>query len=186
MALIIAGYEIDVAELEEHVFENEITEHPVESGSDITDHVRARAITVTVDGVVSDTPFGALAKRRDELVIVGGEAFAKPSEEAFARLLEINDTREPITIETSLRTYTDMVLESFRAPRNAGTGDALRFSATFKQIRLVTNERTTVLVSVPRGKKKVQRGQAFAPDVVAPAKTSDNAAALASTVGVLR
>lgn len=186
MALIIDGYEIDIAEVEEHTFENEVTEHPVESGSDITDHVRARAIVVSVDGIVSDTPLEALARRRNELVEVGGETFFKPSEEAFARLLEINATREPITIETSLRVYTDMVLERFSAPRNAGTGDALRFSATFRQIRLITNERTTVIVSVPRGKAKVNRGQAFAPDVEAPKKTSDNAAALANTVGVLR
>lgn len=186
MALIIDGYEIDIAETEEHAFENEITEHPVESGSDITDHVRARAIVLTVEGIVSDTPLEALARRRNELTTVGGEAYAKPSEEAFARLLEINDTREPITIETSLRVYTNMVLERLNAPRNAGTGDALRFSATFRQIRLVTNERTTILVSVPRGKKKVNRGQAFAPDVVAPQKTEDNARALSQTVGVLR
>lgn len=186
MPLIIDGYEIDVAESEEHTFENDVTEHPVESGADITDHVRARAIVVTVEGIVSDTPLEALARRRNELVEIGGETFAKPSEEAFARLLEINDSREPITIETSLKTYSDMVLQSLSAPRNAGTGEALRFSATFKQVRLVTSERTTVLVSVPRGKKKINRGQAFAPIVDAPAKTSDNAGALASTVGVPR
>jgi hypothetical protein len=186
MALLIDGYEIDIAESEEHVFENEVTEHPVESGGDITDHVRARAISLTIEGIVSDTPLAALAQRRNELVVIGGETFAKPSEEAFARLLEINATREPITIETSLRSYTDMVLEHFSAPRNAGTGDALRFTATFKQIRLVTNERTTILVATPRGSKPVNRGQAFAPVVEAPAQTSANANALANSVGVLR
>lgn len=186
MPLIIDGYEIDIAESEEHDYENEVTEHPVESGADITDHVRARSIGLTVEGVVSDTPLEALAKRRNELVVIGGETFAKPSEEAFARLLEISDTREPITVNTSLKTYTNMILERLSAPRNAGTGEALRFTATFKQIRLITNERTTVVVSVPRGSKKVNRGQAFSPDVEAPAKVTDNARALSTTVGVLR
>lgn len=186
MALLIDGYEIDIAEAEEHAFENEVTEHPVESGVDITDHVRARAIELTVEGVVSDTPIGALAQRRSNLVLVGGEAFAKPSEEAFARLLEIYEKRVPVVVETSRKVYKDMILERFSAPTNAGTGDALRFSATFRQVRFIVNERTTVRVTVPRAANKVNRGQAFATEVSAPPAAEANAKALARTVGVLR
>lgn len=148
--ILIDGYEIDVAVTETHGFESEVTEHPVESGADIADHVRARPIVVTLDSVVSDTPIGDLAARRSTDTL--------PSREALARLLAIRDAREPITIETDLRVYDNMVMESLSIPRSVQTGDALRFSATFKQIQLVTNARTTVPVAIPRAKKKVDRG----------------------------
>lgn len=181
MAVIIDDFEIDIAEAEEHRFDSEITEHPVETGADITDHVRSRGMSLTIDGIVSDTPIGAIAKRR---LIDFGDFL--PSGEAYAKLIGIRDARQPITIATSLRTYENMVMESLTIPCNATAGDALRFSAVFRQVQLITNERTIVLVSVPRGKAKVNRGQAFAPDVTAPAKTTDNATALSQTTGVLR
>lgn len=149
----IDGYEIDVAIREEHAFENEITEHPVEQGADIVDHVRARPIVVTLEGCVSDTPIGDLATRRSETTL--------PSREAFDRLLAVRNARLPVTIATSLRVYTDMILESLTTPRDATTGDALAFTARFRQIRLV--EVTRVAVDIPRVQGKTNRGNKPSP-----------------------
>jgi hypothetical protein len=82
--------------------------------------------------------------------------------------------------------HQNMIMERLSAPVNAGTGHALRFTASFKQIRLITNERTTVRVLLPSGKKRVKRGQAFSKPVDAKAATAADAAALASSHGVLR
>lgn len=157
--IIIADLELDASISEQHGFESEVTEHPVEEGADIADHVRARPIVVTIEGVVSDAPIGPVATRRT--------ANALPSDDALAKLLAIRDAREPVTIQTTLgnkspnevgKVYQNMVLTSLSIPRDSATGFALRFSATFTQIQLVTNERTTVRVSVPRGAKKVNLG----------------------------
>lgn len=177
MSVYIAGYEIDVALAEEHSFDSEVTEHPVETGADVADHVRARPIVVTVEGVVSNTPIGDLALRRNQFLSVGGEAFAMPSDEVFAFLLDIRDKREPVTIETTLRRFENMVLESLSAPRSRETGDAFRFSATFKQIQLVTNARSTIKVAVPRASAKIDRGNKASPEV--PALTPKQAEILA-------
>lgn len=165
MAVLIAGYEIDVALSEDHAFDSEVTVHPVEVGADIADHARARPITVALEGIVSDTPIGDLASRRQQFTLINGEAFARPSEEAFAFLQAIRDAREPVSIETSLRSYDNMMLQSLSVPRSTGNGDALRFRATFVQVELVTNERTTVRVAVPNAAKKVQRGNKPSPEV---------------------
>lgn len=158
MSVFIAGYEIDVALSEDHSFESEVTAHPVEIGADIADHVRARPITVTLEGIVSDTPIGSLAERRQQFTLVNGEAFMLASDEALAFLLAVRDAREPVTIQTTLRSYDDMMLQSLTVPRSSATGEALRFTATFVQVVLVTNERTVVRVSVPRASNKVNRG----------------------------
>lgn len=150
MSAVINGYELDVAVSEEHSFESDVTQHPVEDGADVTDHIRERPIAVRLEGIVSDTPLGDLARRR------GTDAL--PSDDAFARLLAIRGARRSVTIETALKTYTNMALQSLTVPRDARTGAALRFTALFCQLELVQNQRTAVRVAVPRGKAKVNRG----------------------------
>lgn len=162
--ILIDGFAIDCAEREEHSFDSEITEHPVETGADVADHVRARPIVVTIEGIVSDTPIG-------EIVAQGfREEGEKPSDAAKAKLLQIRDDREPVPLETSLGGYTNMLLESVSFPRSASDGDSLRFRATFKQVVLVTNLRRTIRVRVPRSAGKVVVGnKATTPVTVTPA-----------------
>lgn len=150
MSITIDGFEIDATLSEGHDLNAEVTAYPVESGSDVTDHVRLLPITVTLDCVVSDTPIGSLATRR------GG--FSLPSDDAYAHLVSLRNAREPVTIETSLAVFENMVCTAVSIPRAAENGDSLRFSATFTQIQLITNARTTVRVSVPKAAKKVNLG----------------------------
>lgn len=149
MAVYIDGYEIDAFVREEHSKENAVTDHEVERGADITDHVRSKHPTVTLESVVSDTPLGDLANRR------AGDV--PPSQEALARLEAIDEARQPVTVITTLRTYTDMILESLSIPKDAKTGKALRFTARFRRIRIAEVD-TAARVDIPRGKAKSNRG----------------------------
>jgi hypothetical protein len=145
MSIFINGFLIDATVSETHEFSSEVTEHPVENGADVTDNVRARPIRITMDCVVSDTPIGFVRDVRGENAL--------PSDDAYALLIDLRDSREPVDIETSLRTFENMVLESLSIPRSPQNGDALRFTASFVQIQLVTNARTTVRTAAPRGQK---------------------------------
>lgn len=157
MAFIsIQGFDIDASLRETHAFDSEVTEHPVEAGADIADHVRARPIIVQIEGVVSNTPIGELVANR--------RAGSIPTDDAFKWLMDIRDAREPVSIITALKNYDNMVLESLNVPLDSRTGDALRFTASFKQIVLVTNLRTTLRVatSAKSAQLKVDRGQVAA------------------------
>ena len=151
----IDGYEIDIAETESHVFESDVTEHPVETGSVVTDHVRNKPAIISFQGVVSNTPIGELAVRRGMTDETSG---IRPGDDAYARLIAIREARQPVTIETSRGVFADMVMQSLSEPRDPTTGDAFVFQVTFKQIRFVTNNRTTVPVAVPRAARTVNRG----------------------------
>lgn len=150
MAAIINGFYLDSAVTEEHQYESEVTSFPVEQGADVTDHVRAKPIVVTMEAIVTDTPIGLMQQIRS--------GTSRPSDDALAKLLGMRSARQPVTIETSLRTYTNMVLQSFNIPRSGTNGDCLRFSATFVQVELVTNNRTTIQTAQPRGQKKKNLG----------------------------
>lgn len=153
--ITIDGYRIDVALSEDHSFDSDVTDFPVERGGDITDNVRVKPIVVTLDGLISDAPLGDLVQLRQREGSFIGSA---PSNDAFAKLLEIRDARQPVTIETSLQVFKDMMLKSLSVPRDAKTGKALRFRATFQQIRFVTNVFQRVRVAVPRAQPKVDQG----------------------------
>lgn len=173
MLITIDGYPIDAALSEEIAAEAEVTSFPVESGADITDNVKLNPITVTITGVVSDTPIGEIEEKRAAAAAETAEKQAAramlksmlgafddmtrglstppylPSEEALSKLERIRDGRAPVTITTSLRTYDNMVMTSLSIPRSGETGRALEFTATFQQVTIVEVKRVTVTVSKP-------------------------------------
>lgn len=161
MRPFIDGYEIDITEDEEVTFESEVTEHPTETGGPVSDHIRNKPIVLAFTGVVSDTPVGDLARRRGivtlEDVVSGAPS---PSADAYARLLAIRNDRRIVTVETTRGAFENMAIVSLSVP--APVADVLEFRVMFKQIRRVTNARTTVPVAVPRAARKVTRGAAAA------------------------
>lgn len=163
----IDGYPYDMASSEDHEYENEVSDYPVETGSDQTDHIRARPVMVTItDAVKSDTPLGPKPE-------------GKPSAEALARLLALHESRRPVQVQTSLRTYENMALQALSIPRDATTGRALWFTATFKQLRLITNERTTVPTSIPNARGKKNAGWRSSPGFFGDGGTFDASNGLA-------
>lgn len=148
----IDGYAIDAALSEEHELEAEVTEFPVEEGANVTDHVRIKPRVVTIKGCVSDTPIGAVADLR-------AGSNLEPNEEARVVLESIFEARDPITIETNLKTYTNMIMESLTIPQSADVGEALMFTATFRQVIIEANKRV-VIRAIPIATKKVDRGNA--------------------------
>lgn len=163
----IAGYLIDAAISEEHSFESEITSYPVErrppgpTNGDVTDHVRNLRPTVTIEFVVSDTPIGEALTARAGAFALEEEGLVDailPSDEARQFLEDLRAKGEPFTIETHLRPYDDMLIESMSFPLDADTGAALAGTVTFRQVEFVENRRTFVDVSVPRGAKKRNAG----------------------------
>lgn len=156
MPVYIDGYPMDLAISETHGFEASVTEHPVERGADMVDHVRARPIEIELECVVSDTPIGAIAT--DPTRQAEGQDAPLPSEDAYARLQAIRDARQPVTIETSLGTWTSMALVMLSVPRSRETTGGLFFTATFRQVRVVETQRVTVRTAQPNAKRTGRHG----------------------------
>lgn len=148
--VMINNYLIDVAIREDHVFENDVTDNPVESGGTISDNIRPRPIRVTMDGIVSNSPLGNIATSRRTFAgpLSTGQASVQ---EAYALLLAVWNAREPVAIRTSLGTFERMALLSLSIPRDAKTGDALHFTAQFQQIQVVSNNRIRTRTSLRPG-----------------------------------
>lgn len=121
----IAGLSIDATLEEVHERQVEITDHPVEGGSTIQDHIVNRPRRVRLRGMVTDTPLGELST---------GQRVA----DAFATLEALYDARELLTVVTGFRVYDNMAIENLSMPR-AREG-ALRFSVDLKQVTLTAGQ----------------------------------------------
>ena len=167
----IGRFILDVSLSEEHKFESEVTEFPVESGGSISDNIRPKPIQVTITGVITDTPLDSNATNKpivlpdslsetglgaaiDLISPVGGAIKYLRSEQAYQYLKSIYDKGETVDIRTSLATFNNMALESLSVPRSKETTGGITFTADFKQIKQVVNRRLRTAIRNGTGKKK--------------------------------
>lgn len=146
----IEDFAIDASIREVATYESLVAEDPIETGSDITDHVRNKKPDLVIDAVVTDSPIGAMVDARNTTTL--------PTEDALAHLLKLRESRQPFTVLCNLGLFGSVVFKRLVIPRDPRTGAALGFTATLKQIEIVDVERTTVRVSIPRTQRKEKRG----------------------------
>ena len=142
----IAGYPVDLAKTEEYSFENESTDEPVETGADVSDHIKANPNIITLTIIVSDTPIGAIAQDPTRRNAAGATL---PGQDAYQRILKLRDDRVTFPVVTSRGTFLNMTIKSFSETRDSKTGHSMQATVVLKQLRFVTNNRTTVRVIVP-------------------------------------
>lgn len=124
---------IDATVRQSHEMRNEVTEHPVEVGADITDHVRPKPRTLVIEGVVSATP-----------IVAPGET-PEPNRHiaAYHRFKHAAQKGEVLAIATGLEKYAPVVIESFVARREPKTGVDLYFTLTVKEVQTAETATTS-------------------------------------------
>ncbi len=127
--------EFDASISEIHSDEVEITDHPVEVGSDVSDHIRKLPVTLELNGVVTNNPlvflasFFAKSPKKNDLLPTQDRVGA-----AYDELRRIQDNGEQVDVATSLRDYTNMVIQSLSISRDANTGNILDATITLREI----------------------------------------------------
>lgn len=166
---LIGDLALDCTVTETHTATSTVTEHPVESGANITDHIRPDPVQLSITGIVSDTPIGSRQVQRS--IEVGGASVQVTQQEppssatgfgraAWAKLDAIRTAAKPVKVVTRDKTYDSMALVSLSVPKESKTGGALYFTAQFKQVRIVYNRTTRVVVAkAPKAHKKQDTGK---------------------------
>jgi hypothetical protein len=162
---------VDVCRTEHHSLESEITSHSVEEGADFSDHSRPKPERLTLDCLVSNTPLSAdqvdRAIKAGALTVAAGEDQSQPRlAPGYARLIydKIYDLWKAgalFTVVTTLREYRSMAIQTVSIPRDARNSQALQFTISFLQVRVVKNKLTRSVVSTDRRVgRKVKTGAA--------------------------
>lgn len=131
MSLVIVtakgnSYYMDVTFKETHTFTNEITQNPVQEGAYINDHVYQQPITFMWDIGMSDC-LGS---------VISGQfsSSAGRSVSAFEVLESLWESATILTITTSFKQYTDMLIRSFVATKDKHTMFGMKATVLFQQI----------------------------------------------------
>lgn len=142
----------------------EPTEHNVERGAPVSDHVRPGARTITLEGAISNRPLtddgtnGSRQVARD-----GALVWDTPFDRVRtvdALLQAAVDAGALVTVSTSLRpSVTECVITRHRADRSAAIGDAVQVSLELRRLRMVDVRRVQVPEPAQRrGQRQGQRG----------------------------
>jgi hypothetical protein len=171
---------LDACLSQSHKYSNKATSYPVESGLDITDHIRQEPEQFSIEGIITNSPvsffplltsFSTIVNRGKDRVMTAYEALLLICGRKMVRVPEmsgnfINTTIEAkpkiVDISTNLRVFNDMVIENLTFDFDGKTGDALPFKADAKRIRRVTTSASTINFSNGSG----SIGAAGTPDQV--------------------
>jgi hypothetical protein len=156
---------------ETHTLSNAITDHPVESGFNISDHSRPEPEVVAMECRISNTPLTtgqrAQAVKAGEFTVqsTGGDAVgAIGATDGYAyqqwrKLRDLRDAGTLVTVSTTMGDYQSMAIQSITLPRNNKNYDGVAFSITFKKVRVVQNKLTrSVVAKDQRVQKKKSAG----------------------------
>lgn len=158
-----------------HLWSATVTEHPVEKGAAITDHVRAGAFRLSLDVIISNTPLSLPAGADDSFTdgvtrqIVQrdlgpglGKATAYQWSAEFDRVRKVYEgltdlIQDPpadgITVISTLALYDSMQIVNISVPRSIQCGtSAIEFTVDMQQVTIVESQ--TVDTLAPRIKPK--------------------------------
>ena len=113
---------LDAATTESYSRDVDVTEHPVEQGANVSDHVRPKAGTLTVSGILTDierlsfnTPQNLVVKGRT-VAQVGQSTYHKSrSGRAIANFKQLEALRDGgtlVNVDTPARLHKDMLIQS--------------------------------------------------------------------------
>lgn len=167
--------EFDATPVITHVDAANVTEHAVEEGANISDHIRKLPAELRLEAVVTDSP------------IVFARSISEPADRpqvAYEILLDILDAKQLIQVITSKRSYDNMALRSVGMTRTASDGDGLRFALAFRELRIVESETTDAVATKPAAGDRAE-GTAELGAQAAPAAGAAEAAGLSSLLSDL-
>ena len=122
----------------EHNSSRRITEHPVQTGADITDHSYQLASVVSFEIGVSDS-MDIFDSTQD-----WSQFDVVKSINAFKTLLTIQKSGLPLLVQTRLNKYTNMLIESINTKEDNKTCDSFRATINFREAIIVTGSTTKV------------------------------------------
>ena len=117
---------IDVARTERVLYRNTVTEHAVEDGQEIADHLRRQPRTLSLSCTIAGADW----------------------ETRYQRLKELADGQELLTW-VGAELWENMVIESLEPTRTGQVANGVRFELTLRQVRVARVEERTFLAPDP-------------------------------------
>jgi hypothetical protein len=120
--------ELDCTINEAHDFDTVVTEHAIEAGASVADHVRITPAKLSMSGIVSNTPLSLIPNINP-----------LRAEDALEKLLGYQEEAELLEVDTKLRVYDNMLLKKVRVTRDVDTGNVVALDLEFQELLTVAS-----------------------------------------------
>ncbi len=174
----IGGISVDATISDDVSYRADITEYPVEEGSEISDNIILKPYRLIMRGLISDNPL-FLANTHENIHY--NDYSNSRVKNAYETLLDLFFTKEPFDVVTGLDIYQNVFFVAFDINRDADTGEALSFSAKFKQISFATPS----IIPIPREKVKPKKKDFAQSDINKGAEQVSDAETKRKSVSIL-
>ncbi|MPT27626.1 MAG: hypothetical protein E2602_12085 [Achromobacter sp.] len=125
-----------------------ITSHPVESGpygkSAISDHAFKQPLSLTLKCAWSNASYEALAGAQAKDVANGKAAADDYATAIYSQLLSLQESREPVTVVTSRRRYSDMLIEKISVETSRNSLGAVFATVMLREVVVVQTRSTSL------------------------------------------
>lgn len=167
----------------------EITEHPVETGAAVADHIRPGNPTYTIEGIITNAPIvvpgtqmSGVTQALQTVALPGGGSVSllqwsgdfnrvRACDEILAALV---DAGTLVRLTSTLRFTDNLAIARYKAEKS-GTGDAVNVTMELRRVRLVSTARAPV-PAVRRAQVSAQRGAQPVDDRSTAARLADGSA----------
>lgn len=141
-----------------HSGDVDVTEHPLETGSNVADGARAKQPALQVEAILTDFSLDSTAKDT-------GDGSAR---DKYAALRFVRDAGGVVSITTPQESYDNMLIKQLSSPESAQMGRSVKFSLQLVQVKVVRSQTVALKkVATPKAQPKQTDGPKQ------PGKTSD-------------
>lgn len=140
----IGGIIIDVTLDEVGIDRLEVTEHPVESGTTISDHSFTKPSEVILRCGWTNSSSEAAIDAATTLFFGGSLSVADYVSSVYSQLLALQDSRTLFSITTSKRQYDNMLVTSLQMTNDQKTSQALFLTAHCREVIIVSTQATSL------------------------------------------
>lgn len=137
----IGELEIDVVTSEVITFSSETTDHPIESGADITDHTINKPVQIKMSCVVGGSNLTNWEDKRAD---------------GYEALKALRDARTPISVVTGLEVFTNMIITDIQIDRSVSNSSNLSFEIMFKNITIVESQKKDLSNNISENNKETK------------------------------
>src|SRR5215469_16079972 len=116
----------------------DVPAYPVEKGFEVSDAIILKPLTLSMTLFLTNTPVTWKVRHGSDPSRV---------QDVIKRLEALYFKKEPVTVETSERTYEDMAILSIELKKSLETGSSREIPISFKQIRVTEAATTTIPAS---------------------------------------
>jgi hypothetical protein len=134
----VGDVRFDLVLSEAHSLTSNISEHPVEEGATISDHIQQNLRSGKLRGLVSNYSIQA----------EGGDGETNRAMNAWLLFQNLWKSRQLVTIVTTLEVYENVAVVNVSTNRDDSTGDSLEFDVDFRQVKMAALQEVTVSATV--------------------------------------